>query len=409
MSAGITYAHCWQIATADFIDLGNVDSEACAAPLNTGADYKLVASGFVPLTVASIAVKRTFSLKWTAIAALLPAACTGLHVATQSTAFADEDSTRWFIGVGAGLATLQPDAFCDCLTLSEDNDQSFNLYAGVDLSRRFAIEFQYANLGAPSVDFLGDPVGSIDYQVAGLNGLLYLFNTQRNSGSSRNGLSGYLKAGAGVLINDSSLPFRQEHDTQLWLGAGLEYGVGSGWSVRTEFNSFDTDARQVTASLVKRFGGRSGRASQLVQQEEPLVRLTVPEPEAEIAPPPAEPLSNGPSLVAAELPTLFFEFDRHQPGAAELSKLDQLASILRSAPSATVQIEGHADSRGSIDYNNKLSMMRAEYVRDYLVRQNIPENRIELLAYGELQPIADNATESGRAQNRRVEFRIKAG
>ena len=435
---------CLLFDSADFIDLGEADGLTRPKPVVIGG---MGDPGFEPLTALpkvppsvlpntssnaslpdpallsgqarpAFVLRRSYGLKWGAIAALLPAACTGIHIVTQSTAVADHEpagpieDTRWFIGAGVGLTTLQPDAFCDCLTLSEDNDTSFNLYAGIDISKRFAIEFQYANLGAPSVDFLGTPVGSIDYEVAGLSGLLYLFNS-RNSGTSRAGFSGYLKAGAGILMNDSALPFRQEHDTQLWLGAGLEYGVGAGWSVRTEFNSFDTDARQVTASLVKRFGGGSRRTlahePAPVALPDPLPRLQIPESQQEIAEVVKDPLPSEPSLPAVELPTVFFDFDRHDLAAPEVDKLDRLATIMRSAPNVKLRIEGHTDALGSVGYNENLALMRAEYVRDYLQQQDIQRERIELLAYGELQPAADNSTESGRAQNRRVEVHLSAG
>ena len=211
-----------------------------------------------------------------------------------------------------------------------------------------------------------------------------------------------------MLMNDSSLPFRQEHDSQLWLGAGLEYGVGSGWSVRTEYNAFDTDATQFTASLVKRFGGGS-RNTNRVAVEPPLVRLPVPEPVAEVANVPEEPLQTEPSLTAVDLPTLFFDFDRHDLRSSESSKLDRLASILRSSPLAKLQIEGHADAQGSNNYNDNLSILRAEAVRDYLQQQDIGADRIEVLGYGEMQPVDDNSTEEGRAQNRRVELSLSSG
>ena len=160
----------WHLDSADFIDLGEADGVAKPVPVAMGGVYPFSgqASAGLSGTRSSLvfSTKRSYGLKWTAVAALLPVACTGLHIVAQTSAIADHepagpiDSTRWYIGIGAGLATLQPDAFCDCLTLSEDNDTAFNLYAGIDISRRFAIEFQYANLGAPSVDFLGTPVGS---------------------------------------------------------------------------------------------------------------------------------------------------------------------------------------------------------------------------------------------------------
>lgn len=430
MTSAIQNSPDWLLLqVADFIDLGEADGIATPTPVSLGG------LGFEPATFqpeallpdtllqnnkarSAFSARRTYGLKWGAIAALLPAACTGIHIVAQSAAVADHEpvgaanDTRWFIGAGVGLTTLQPDAFCDCLTLSDDNDTSFNLYAGIDISKRFAIEFQYADLGAPSVDFLGTPVGSIDYQVAGLSGLLYLFNS-RSSGTSREGFSGYLKAGAGVLMNDSALPFRQEHDTQLWLGAGLEYGVGGGWSLRTEINSFDTDARQVSASLVKRFGSgsRRTRAHEPVPVDQPisLPRLPVPEPIEEVTEVVKDPLPSEPSMTAVQLPTVFFDFDRHELGAGEVDKLEQLATIMHSAPGLNLRIEGHADARGSFGYNENLSLMRAESVRDYLQQRDIERERIEILAYGEMQPAADNSTESGRARNRRVEVHLNAG
>ena len=74
-----------------------------------------------------------------------------------------------------------------------------------------------------------------------------------------------------------------------------------------------------------------------------------------------------------------------------------------------MQIEGHTNARGSENYNNNLSIMRAEAVRDYLQQQDIGADRIEVLGYGEMQPVAVNSTEEGRAQNRRVELSLSSG
>ena len=72
---------------------------------------------------------------------------------------------------------------------------------------------------------------------------------------------------------------------------------------------------------------------------------------------------------------------------------------------AVVQIAGHTDSKGDADYNKKLSLARAESVSNYLIQKhNINPQRLEIIGYGESKPIEDNATELGRAQNRRVEF-----
>ena len=81
-------------------------------------------------------------------------------------------------------------------------------------------------------------------------------------------------------------------------------------------------------------------------------------------------------------------------------------ALIKKRPDATFEIAGHTDAKGSDAYNLRLSQRRAEAVRDYLVQQGVEPSRMTAVGYGESQPVADNATEAGRAQNRRVELRI---
>jgi outer membrane protein OmpA-like peptidoglycan-associated protein len=91
-----------------------------------------------------------------------------------------------------------------------------------------------------------------------------------------------------------------------------------------------------------------------------------------------------------------------KPGARE--KLARVAGILASHPDLKIEIEGHTDSVGSDDYNQRLSERRAESVRAYLVQQKIPPASVGAEGLGESQPVASNATPAGRQQNRRVEL-----
>jgi len=90
------------------------------------------------------------------------------------------------------------------------------------------------------------------------------------------------------------------------------------------------------------------------------------------------------------------------------SNLDKLVVILNEYPDTNIEIQGHTDSSGSEEYNQTLSEKRAGAVSNYLVRKNIGGKRIATRGYGELSPKYDNSTETGRAQNRRVEFVITA-
>ena len=69
-----------------------------------------------------------------------------------------------------------------------------------------------------------------------------------------------------------------------------------------------------------------------------------------------------------------------------------------------VEVAGHTDSIGTDEYNQGLSLRRAEAVRNYLVDKGIAADRLSIKGYGESQPVADNATADGRFMNRRVEL-----
>lgn len=83
--------------------------------------------------------------------------------------------------------------------------------------------------------------------------------------------------------------------------------------------------------------------------------------------------------------------------------LDQLAYSVTQYPNTIVRVEGHTDSVGSASFNQTLSENRARSVASYLIQRSVPSNRVEAYGYGFTRPIADNNTEWGRAQNRRVE------
>ena len=84
--------------------------------------------------------------------------------------------------------------------------------------------------------------------------------------------------------------------------------------------------------------------------------------------------------------------------------LDNFGESLRGDPNARIRVVGHTDSSGPESVNSLLSVERARSVRDYLVTRGVPATRVETAGRGENEPVADNATEAGRARNRRVEI-----
>lgn len=101
-----------------------------------------------------------------------------------------------------------------------------------------------------------------------------------------------------------------------------------------------------------------------------------------------------------------FQLNSSTLNKAGRDSLIRLAGTLKTPGTQVTRIliEGHTDSTGNAAYNQSLSLKRANSVADYLAQQGIPRSSMETVGRGESQPIADNKTKAGRAQNRRVEI-----
>lgn len=109
---------------------------------------------------------------------------------------------------------------------------------------------------------------------------------------------------------------------------------------------------------------------------------------------------------AVTLSNIFFATNEATLKSESTAELEKLRDLLQKNPTWIVQIEGHTDNVGSDDYNIALSKARAEAVVKYLVDHGIEQKKLSAKGFGAAQPVADNATEEGRQQNRRVVFRI---
>lgn len=102
-----------------------------------------------------------------------------------------------------------------------------------------------------------------------------------------------------------------------------------------------------------------------------------------------------------------FDFDRYdvRPDAGKI--LVENAAWLKANPNHLLLIEGHADERGSTDYNLALGDRRAKSAKDYLVAHGVPTGRVTILSYGKERPFCTEHSEACWAQNRRAHFLIK--
>ena len=109
-------------------------------------------------------------------------------------------------------------------------------------------------------------------------------------------------------------------------------------------------------------------------------------------------------VVLQEKGKVLFDFNKAELKPEALRQLDVVVQALREQPTLQTHITGHTDSIGSDAYNLKLSQRRSESVANYLVKNGAARQSIRADFRGEREPVASNATDEGRAQNRRVEI-----
>ncbi|MGO4389926.1 outer membrane protein OmpA [Variovorax sp. M-6] len=134
----------------------------------------------------------------------------------------------------------------------------------------------------------------------------------------------------------------------------------------------------------------------------------VPAPPVAAAPAPA-PAPVPPAVAASKVTfaaDAFFDFDKYVLKPEGRAKLDDLVSKIKDVNLEVIIAVGHTDWIGTVAYNQKLSVRRAEAVKAYLVSKGIEKNRVYTEGKGKSQPIADNRTAEGRAKNRRVEIEV---
>jgi len=139
------------------------------------------------------------------------------------------------------------------------------------------------------------------------------------------------------------------------------------------------------------------------------------------APPPPAPGPSGPTnpggneaavraaLLADLANVIHFDYDQDAIKPEDRPILDRKADIMRANSALRIRISGHADERGSDEYNLVLGNKRAISAKQYLVSKGIDGSRIDVTSLGEERPVDPASTESAWAQNRRAEFEITAG
>jgi peptidoglycan-associated lipoprotein len=114
--------------------------------------------------------------------------------------------------------------------------------------------------------------------------------------------------------------------------------------------------------------------------------------------------------VSADLVAMInFDYDQATVRSSDQATLDRKAAILVANPNVKLRISGHADERGSDEYNLALANRRAAAAKRYLENKGVDGSRLEVISYGEERPLNPGSDETAFAQNRRDEFEVTAG
>ena len=180
-------------------------------------------------------------------------------------------------------------------------------------------------------------------------------------------------------------------------GAAVGTGAGAATGAVIGRASGNTALGAIIGAAVGGAGGAVIGRQMDKQAEE--IQKTVPDAKVERV---------GEGIVVEFSSNVLFGFDKSDLSNDAKTNLNKLVTVLNSYPDTDIEIQGHTDNTGSDSYNKRLSKQRAGAVSSYLTGKGIANRRLNTKGFGENSPKYSNNTDSGQAQNRRVEFLITA-
>jgi outer membrane protein OmpA-like peptidoglycan-associated protein len=204
-------------------------------------------------------------------------------------------------------------------------------------------------------------------------------------------LAGVLLLSAGCATNpDGTTEYKR---TAIGALAGAAVGAGGGALIAGR-------GRRGTGALIGGVVGAAGGGAVGNYMDRQAAEMKRNLPEAAVA-------REGDKLYVALPSGILFDVDKTEIKPAARKSIAKAAEVLVKYPDTYITVEGHTDSTGTTEYNQKLSERRADAVRDMLMRDGVPASRIGINGYGESDPVADNSTPEGRQSNRRVQLEIR--
>ncbi|MDQ7014786.1 MAG: OmpA family protein, partial [Gammaproteobacteria bacterium] len=380
--------------------------------------------------------------------------------AGQKTLVADEATSPWSVSGLVGASILSPQENGSGLTVSNKQSAGFSLSLDYLWREKFLFSGFYLDAGAAEVTGGPGVLGDLGYQYYGgsLSWLPF---------SARNVISPYLKGGVHTTqhsVTDPRIKFDQNLQLNAHVGLGAEWKFSNDWRLLVDMTSYGKDAFVASAGLRYQLFNPSKPQPEIKPQPEPKpqvkiipptdsdddgvynsvdlcadtpIGLAVDDDGCQIRKTTAvqsrESLPDGDgdgildkqdccpntalgksvdgdgcALIEIDLSrsAVPFEF-----ASAELSEVGEkiwskIAAQIQQFPNVVVELSGHTDSKGTDEFNQRLSLKRSQSVQRFLMAHGVHADQLRIKAYGESAPIASNDLDEGRSQNRRVEAHL---
>ncbi|MHB1370759.1 MAG: OmpA family protein [Pseudomonadaceae bacterium] len=286
--------------------------------------------------------------------------------------------------------------FSDSSRGFEDEGELYGAGASYFLTDDVSLGLSYGEYHDMTSD---DPVNGSHKNI---KGSLTSLDAAYHFGAPGVGLRPYVSAGVAHQSIGQAARSGRDHSTYANLGAGLKYYFTENLFAKASVDGMHNIDRgdsewMAGVGVGLNFGGGARQVAAVEPTPEP-----APAPIVDTEPEPA------PEVVRVEL-DVKFDFDKSRVREESYGDIKNLADFMQQYPQTSTVVEGHTDSVGTDQYNQRLSERRAEAVRDVLVNQyGVEGGRVNSVGYGESRPVADNATDAGRQINRRVEAEVEA-
>jgi OOP family OmpA-OmpF porin len=365
-----------------------------------------------------------------ACASMIAASPASAGPTTPDSSFINPDwaNSAWYMGAGVGQsrASIDDARLIRSLTANgatltgfktDERDLGYKLFVGKQLNQYFSVEAGYFDLGKFSFDSTtsgnGALRGEVGFRGVNLDLVGQLPLSERFSLLGRAGMQ-YAKTNThfgGNRLAAVTNPDPSARKLNGKIGLGMEYKLSEALALRAEVERYRLndavgnrgDVDLVSLSLAYKFGRPAPRA--VIAETHPVVApQEAPLVVTETSPPPAppQPVSEKVSFAADAL----FDFDKADVKQEGKAALDDLMAKLQGMNAEVMIAVGHTDSVGTATYNEKLSLRRADAVKAYLVSKGLDPSRLYTEGKGETQPVADDRSVAGRAQNRHVTIEV---